>query len=198
MGVRLRAALGVAACLVAAASCGSGGPAKAPATSLPLQSAGLAVGGDVQSRATDVIELGISEEQAKQIAKACDKTVEIASGQQECARVMALVFESPHPCQPSELCVHVLDVSQVREAGRDAIIEIVDDRPGQTQCNSGSGHACLRVGVATSGLLNQMVATTGPVTSSEPPTSTSPETSPTAPSETTAPPTSAAPPPTSQ
>jgi hypothetical protein len=196
MGVRLRAALGVAACLVVATSCGTGGSGKAPTTSLPLQSAGLAVGGDVQSRATDVIELGITEEQAKQIAEACDKTVEIASGRQECARVMALVFESPHRCQQSGLCVHVLDVSQVREAGRDAIIEIVDDRPGQTQCNSGSGRACLRVGVATSGLLNELVATTA--TSSEAPTSTSPENSPTAPSETTAPPTSASRPATSQ
>jgi hypothetical protein len=207
MRVRLRAALGVAACLIVATSCGTGGSAKAPTTSLPLQSAGLAVGGDVQSRATDVIEVGITEEQAKQIAKACDKTVEVASGRQVCAEALREASASANPCEPSAVCLRFLDVSQVPGAGRDAIIEIVDNRPGQTQCNSASGRVCLRVGVATSALLNQIVATTAHATSSEAPTSTSPETSPTAPSETTAPtapsettapPTSASPPATSQ
>jgi hypothetical protein len=89
MGFRRRVALGAVASLllILVTSC-QGDGSKPPTTSLPLQSTGLAVGGDVQSKATDVIEVGITEEQAKKIAAACDRTVEIANGDQDCAQAM--------------------------------------------------------------------------------------------------------------
>jgi hypothetical protein len=67
----------------------------------------------VQSRASDVIEVGITEEQAKKIAAACDRTVEIANGDQDCALVMRDATLSPHPCRTSELCMNIYDVSNL-------------------------------------------------------------------------------------
>jgi hypothetical protein len=120
----------------------------------------------VQSKATDVIEVGITEEQAKKIAAACDRTVEIANGDQDCAQAMRDADWRPHPCRTSELCLHVYDVSNVAELGHDRIIEIVDDRPGESLCDSGPDRVCLRVGVTTAAVLDRIVTTSLSTTSS--------------------------------
>lgn len=57
MGFR-RVVFGIVASLLLLTSCGGGGGANGPepaSTSLPLQSRGLAIGGDEQARATDVV-----------------------------------------------------------------------------------------------------------------------------------------------
>ncbi|TCN35581.1 hypothetical protein EV644_115145 [Kribbella orskensis] len=77
------AALGILICIALVTSCGdseSGTSRTSPiATSLPLQGQGLAIGGDVQTRATDVIRVRLTKEQAKTLAKACKNLIEIAS-----------------------------------------------------------------------------------------------------------------------
>ena len=87
MGVRWRMALGAVASMLVIASCGGGGSGSAISTtsrssistvSLPLRSSGLPVGGDVQSRATDILKRGITKEQAQRIADACAPAAEIA------------------------------------------------------------------------------------------------------------------------
>lgn len=177
MSFRLRMAVGAAACLVIITSCGTSGSNPvttisgsnpvttvspvARTTSLPLQSKGLAVGGDVQSRATDVVARGITEEQAKKIADACNSTVEVASGNETCAQAVATAITAPGspPCQPGDklLCLQVWDVSNVSGLGQKAVIDIKDDRPGRSLCNSAPDDVCLRVGVPTSSTLNQIV-----------------------------------------
>lgn len=165
MRFRLRMAVSAAAYLLIITSCGTNGsnPATttspvARTTSLPLQSKGLAVGGDVQSRATDVVARGITEAQAKKIADACNSTVEVASSNDPCGRAIAepLAADS-QSCQPEGICLEVRDVSNVSELGQQAVIDITDDRPGKSLCNSEPDHVCLRVGVTTSSTLNQIV-----------------------------------------
>jgi hypothetical protein len=182
MGWRWLAAAGVTAAVVILTSCGTGGPGPPPATRsaaattpLPMQSSGLAVGGDVQSQATDVAARSITEEQAKTIAAACSRTAEIANGDQPCARVMRILRPGSHPCRPLQLCIHIYDVSGARRLSDDAVIEIVDDRPGEAPCNSAPGHVCMRVGVKTSALLERIVpgelpATPSPGTATPTPT----------------------------
>lgn len=162
--------------LVLVAACGASGPHPA-ATSLPLQARGLAVGGDVQSLATDVIKTRITEAQAEQIAAACNEAVEIAAVDGDCARVLHSLLISPRPCFLSQLCVHVFDVSRVSEFAEDGIIQIVDDRPATPLCDRRADGLCLQVGVKTSALLQYMVASTTPsetTTVTTSPTSTDP------------------------
>jgi hypothetical protein len=92
MGVRWQMAVGAVASLLVIASCGGGGGgggsgsttsttsrSSISTVSLPLQSSGLAVGGDVQSQATDVLKRGITKEQAKLIAEKCAPAAEIST-----------------------------------------------------------------------------------------------------------------------
>jgi hypothetical protein len=138
--------------------------------SLPLQSSGLAVGGDVQSRATDVLKRGITKEQAKLIAKECAPAAEIANVSQECAKAIYYVIRFGHSCgEPGLLCFEVSHVSGLDYSG---YIEIVDDRSETSLCDAAPDHVCMRVGVATPALLDQVVAATLPTTSSEVTTST--------------------------
>ena len=194
MSFRLRMAVGAAAYLVIITSCGTSGSNPvttispvAKTTSLPLQSKGLAVGGDVQSQATDVVARGITEAQAKKIADACNSTVQVASGNETCAvaiREALAAAPSPPatpspPCQPGDelLCLQVWDVSNVSGLGQQAVIDIRDDRPGGTLCNSQPDDVCLRVGVSTSSTLNQIVPGSVSTTpSGEAPSSTTPST----------------------
>jgi hypothetical protein len=169
MSFRLRMAVGAAAYLVIITSCGTNGSNPAT-TSYPLQQKGLAVGGDVQSRATDLVARGITEAQAKKIAHACNRTVEVASGKQPCGHQISKTLAAPAasaasaapaapgrpPCQPG-VCLRVWDVSNVSELGLQAFIDIKDDRPGESLCNSEPDDVCLRVGVPTSSTLNQIV-----------------------------------------
>jgi hypothetical protein len=197
MGFRWQIALGTVASLLVIASCGGGGSGSAnptaskpsiPTVSLPLQSSGLAVGGDVQSRASDVLKRGITREQAQSIADACDHAAEIANGPQTCAQEILRVLKSSQLCDNSEFCLNVSDVSTMKKLGYDGYIEIVDNQPEKPLCEAQPNNVCLRVGVATTALLNQIVASAPPSTSSEVTTSTeattSTETTPTTVSDT--------------
>jgi len=137
-------------------------------TSLPLQDQGLVVGGDVQTRATDVVEIGITEEQAKEIARECNKRTEVANaGDDPCPRIMRRDLGGG-PCLPRiNLCMKVKAYGHVDAAtlGDGGYVEIVDERPGKSLCESGPDHVCLRVGVKTSAVLDQIVETAPPTTS---------------------------------
>jgi hypothetical protein len=123
MGFRVRTTLAVVASLLLAASCGGGGSssttstsnASTPTVSLPLQSTGLAVGGDVQSQATDVLRRGITEEQARQIAEACADAAEIANVPQDCLETIARVFEQSGLCGTVGFCLEAFAVPGVLE-----------------------------------------------------------------------------------
>jgi hypothetical protein len=62
-----RVVLAAVASLLLATSCGGGGSgdgtggSEPASTSLPLQSRGLAIGGDEQTRATDIVELQVDD-----------------------------------------------------------------------------------------------------------------------------------------
>jgi hypothetical protein len=184
MGFRIRTTLAVVASLLLAASCGGGGSdstnstsnASTPTVSLPLQSTGLAVGGDVQSQATDVLRRGITEEQARQIAEACADAAEIANASQDCLKTITRVFEQSGLCGKVAFCLEVRDVSSVQGLAYDGYIEIVEDRPEKSLCGSGPGNLCLRVGVASSALLQRFATSTLPSTTSEATSSTTTDT----------------------
>jgi hypothetical protein len=72
MGFRRAVLVGMAS-LVLVTSCGSDGSEPA-STSLPLQRRGLAIGGDEQTRATDTVEIQITEAEAREIARLCEAT----------------------------------------------------------------------------------------------------------------------------
>ena len=195
MGVRWRMALWAIASLLLIASCGGGGSGSTTTSrssistvSLPLQSSGLAVGGDVQSRATYVFKRGITKEQAQLIADKCGQAAEIANVPQDCLQAVEAAARSPHSCdEPGLLCFGIFDVSQMSELGYSRYIEINDDRSETSLCDAAPDHACLRVGVARSTSLDQVVAATVPTsTSSEVTTSTeaTTETTPTSISDT--------------
>jgi hypothetical protein len=152
--------------------------------SLPLQPTGLAVGGDVQSQATDVLRRGITEEQARQIAEACADAAEIANASQDCLQTIMRVFEQSGLCGRVGFCLEAFDVSHVQGTKFDGYIEIVEDRPEKSLCGSGPGSLCLRVGVATSALLQRVVTSTLPSTSSRATTSTTTDTTSTSSSDT--------------
>lgn len=201
MGVRWRMVLGTSVSLLLIASCGDGSESTTSTTSrssvstvsLPLQPSGLAVGGDVQSRATDVLRRGITKEQAQRIADACRPAAEIANSSNHCTEtiiriiVLVIIDNEPLSCE-GKLCISVYDVSKLRQLGYDGYVEITDDRPEKSLCDTTPGNVCLRVGLATSALLDQVVAATLPTTSSEVTTSseatTSTETTPTDTSDT--------------
>ena len=78
-------------------SCGAGGPGTSSAspttTSLPLQKQGLAVGGDVQSRATDVVSVRLTKKQTEEAVYACRKVVEVASTGDGCSGALEDIFD---------------------------------------------------------------------------------------------------------
>jgi hypothetical protein len=164
-----RALLGVVASLLLVTSCGPGG-SEPPSTSLPLQRRGLAIGGDEQTRATDVAEYQITEEEAREIARACGGTVEVADAAHDCPGIIRNRRPGWRPCVRLSLCVKAYNVD-----GR-GVIEIVDQRPSASLCESGPAHVCLRVGLKTSALRNQILGTPASTTSTTTVT-TSPSTS---------------------
>lgn len=191
MGFRWRMALGAVASLVLVASCGGGeATSRDPAASkvsLPLQSSGLAVGGDVQSRATDVLERGITEEQAAAIAEACGDAAEIANdGAERCLQIVRQVFEGSNRSCAGTLthCLSAFDVSSISNLSYDGYVEITDQRTDGSECGAVQGNVCFRLGVATSALLSRVVTNTSTSTSSEVTPSTQTES--TAPTSTTA------------
>jgi hypothetical protein len=153
--------------------------------SLPLQSTGLAVGGDVQSQATDVLRRGITEDQARQIAEACADAAEIANAPQDCAQAIINALKGSGLCGTVGFCLEAFDVSSVQGLKYEGYVEIVEDRPDTSLCGSGPRNLCLRVGVASSALLQRFATSTVPSTSSAATsTTTATETTPTSSSDT--------------
>lgn len=188
-------------CMAVVASCGDGrsstsstshspaSPISAKATSLPLQPQGLAVGGDVQTRATDVIRVRLTEEQTKILAAACPKTFEVPSTG-TCARALEdlakwIVEHREQRCQPHRfLCgaVRILDDSDQRTLGSWGYFEISDNRSGKSLCSSEPNHLCLRVGIKTAEQLGEIAHTTpspAPTSSPTPTPASSPTPTPT-------------------
>jgi hypothetical protein len=195
MSFRWWIALTGVASLLLVASCGGGGSNSAnppttdpstPTVSLPLQPGGLAIGGDVQSQATDVLRRGITEEQAREIADACRPAAEIANVPQDCLETIIRALERSGRCGTVGFCLEAFDVSSVQGLVYDGYVEIVEDRPDTSLCGSGPRNLCLRVGVGSSMQL-QRIATSTVTTASSPPTTsttTATETTPTSSSDT--------------
>ncbi|GAA3067682.1 hypothetical protein GCM10017600_20320 [Streptosporangium carneum] len=168
--------LGAGVSLLLGVSCG-GGESQPATTPLPLQSSGLVVGGDVQSRATDVVEIRLTEKQAQEIVDDCRGAIEIFEGQNPCADSLNSLIEKQggdsreappsgeRRCRSHGLCLKVYDVSDpdFAEAG---FVEITDNRlHGKSLCESGPDHVCLRIGVKTSSVLDRIVGTVRPTAS---------------------------------
>ena len=195
MGFRWRAVLGAVTCLMLVTSCGAGGPGTSSAsptsTSLPLQGKGLAVGGDVQSRATDVVSVRLTEEQTEELVEACRKVVDVASTSDGCGgaleETLDRVIRVKKLCRKFDLCVKVRAYGDpdMKTLGDGGYVEIVDQRKGKSLCDSDPSQVCLRVGIRSSATLRKIArpksSPTSPSTSTPTPTpsptTTSPSTS---------------------
>jgi hypothetical protein len=199
MGARRRDVLVAVASLLIVLSCGDGGGGGSPpaTTTLPLQEDALAVGSDARERARDVVETRMTEDQLRQVTQACRKA-KITDGKDPCVQLLKEIAASGEGrCRPGDVCLTLYDASGLDASDLDssvvAFMEIIDPRPNSL-CASGPGNVCLRAGLVTSGMLDQIVASAestpspdGTTTS----TSTSPETTPATPPATTSPSTSA-------
>ncbi|WP_131740011.1 hypothetical protein [Actinomadura roseirufa] len=106
----------------ALASCGGGGKAELATTKLPLQPSGLAVGGDVQSKATEVTQTRITDDQLRTIADACRDAVEITdAGEDECSRSVQDQFKNKQPCDPDHPCMKARWISSTKGAAAPAL-----------------------------------------------------------------------------
>lgn len=156
------------ALLLLVSACGGEEGSRPATTHLPLQPSGLAVGGDVQSRATDEAKVAVTEQQVRQIADACRDATELPQASDDpCAVAMREVFHRNRgkPCRAQDPCLRAVRTPSARHSLA-GYFEITDSRPpGRSLC--GSGHVCLRVGVSTVRVLDQVVGpatSTGPVT----------------------------------
>jgi hypothetical protein len=198
MGVRRRDLLVAVPSLLIVLSCGDGGGRGSPpaTTTLPLQQDALAVSADVRERARDVVKTRMTEDQLRQVTEACRKA-KITDRKDPCLQVLKSIAASGVPCGPRDLCMTLydasdLDASDLGSTGV-AFMEITDLRL-ESVCASGPANVCLRAGLETSALLDQVVASAPSTTSPDgtaTTTSTSPETTPTTPPVTTSPSTSA-------
>lgn len=165
MGFR-RAVLGALASLLLVTSCGGGGDgggtdgSEPASASLPLQSRGLAIGGDEQTQATDVVEFQITEDEAREIGRLCEATVEVAPSDDCTEGLGRIIRRGRLPCRP-HLCLR-LKVYNIANGG---VIEVADDRPDSSLCDSGPANVCLRVGLKTAALRNQILGTESATTS---------------------------------
>ncbi|QXJ21244.1 hypothetical protein AGRA3207_002080 [Actinomadura graeca] len=172
MGFWRKCALGGAAVLLCTAGCG-GGEGKPSATRLPMQSSGLDVGGDVQPKATDTIKTRITDTQAKQITAACRDAVEITDTSQDaCGRAIKDGFGNGDPCVQGEACL-IADngVSKTKAAGSAESSETkgtaLRKRQGlagkvtitDESCRVGPSDVCMRVGVASKELWQELKTT---------------------------------------
>jgi hypothetical protein len=118
-----------------------------------------------------VAEYQITEEEAREIARACGGTVEVADAAHDCPGIIRGRVPGWRPCVRRSLCVKAYNVD-----GR-GVIEIVDHRPSASLCESGPARVCLRVGLKTSALRNQILGTPA-FTSTTTPSTTTATTSP--------------------
>jgi hypothetical protein len=133
-------------------------------TSLPMQAQALTIGGDVQSRATDVVRVRLSRQQLKALAKACRGSVEVAT--KDCRETIKEVVENGTPlpandgCPPGAACLIVrklnrIDVQSVGNAGYGVIL---DNTPNSV-CLSAPNHQCIGVGITSASVLDGLAAT---------------------------------------
>lgn len=180
VGFRRWGALGVVASFFLVMSCGDSG--SRPATTAPLQ-----------SEKPGVTETRLTKKQMRDIIKACNDAAEIGGSQDPCSKAVIETINkntntntNANECGPHDPCltVHGLPRPDSDEAG---FIEITDNRSRRKSlCESGPDHVCLRIGVKTSSVLDQIIETarsttssTGTPTSAETLTPTSTETAPT-------------------
>ena len=199
MGVRRRVVLVGLASLLIVMSCGDGGGGGSPAatTNLPLQQDALALSVDVREQARDVVKTRMTEEQLRQVSQACRKA-KITDRKDPCLELLKSIAASGGgPCGPRDVCLTLYDASGLDASDLDSTVvvymEITDHRP-ESVCASGPANVCLRAGLETSGLLDQVVASAESTTSPDgttTTTSTSSETTPATPPVTTSPSTSA-------
>ncbi|GAA4054399.1 hypothetical protein [Actinomadura miaoliensis] len=95
-----------AVCLVAsaAAACGGERRLRLATTPLPIQPSGLAVGGDVQARATDVAVVRITKGRLGQIADACRAATDLPQVGGACANIIQTTLKenAGTECHPQQ------------------------------------------------------------------------------------------------
>jgi hypothetical protein len=173
------------ALLLLGIGCGSQSSGRPTGTaSLALQSKAPVWGGDTQPAATDVVRVGITQQQAKEIAQACrDAPAELpSSGTGTCEDKIQKVIRLVHPPCARKLCLVVARTTPGQMAQPDGFVKIVDEQPGTPLCRSGPEHQCFRLGVQAPVL--QTLASATPVTLSPAPTPTASSPTPTASSPT--------------
>ncbi len=167
-------------------------PGKAPtspsSTSLPLQSRGLAIGGDAQTRATEVVSVRITRQQAQELAARCEATVQVASTSDGCGRGMIQSFtalrlacsptatgsgcpDQTIECSPANsppdggcITIHTFNGQDAAAGGLAGFVQIDGPLCGST--------TCLRVGLVSAAL--HEVAAKAPPVASKPPVTASP------------------------
>jgi hypothetical protein len=184
---RRRADWFLLACLLVLSGCdgGSSGGASARSadttpvaatTSLPLQETALAIGGDVQTRATDLVSVGLTEEQVHEIEAKCKGAAEISpSDDKPCTttfipRQGQLPGDWP-PCGPSFsfcLTVHAYSEADQQVLGAHGYVEIVEEEPDGPLCGADPAGVCLRLGARTAETLDRVVDPVQETTSSSP------------------------------
>jgi len=182
------------ASLLIVLSCGDGGGGGSPpaTTNLPLQQDALAVSADVRERARDVVKTRMTDDQLRQVTQACRKA-KITDRKDPCLELLKSIAASGVPCGPRDLCMTLYDASDLDPSDLGstgvAFMEIIDLRR-ESVCASGPANVCMRAGLETPGLLDQVVASAASTTSPDgttTTTSTSPDTTPATPSVTTSP-----------
>jgi hypothetical protein len=147
----------------------------------------LAVGGDVQTRATDVIRVRLTEKQLKALGAACNKFLEVPSTG-DCPetiddlarRIVHLDFP---PCRPFDPCgeLRVFADPDQKTLGSWGYFEVSDNRPEESLCSSEPNHLCIRVGIKTPEQLGEIAKTKlSPAPTSSPPPTTDSSPTPTA------------------
>jgi hypothetical protein len=195
MGFPRRAVFGALTCLMLVMSFGACEPdpaaisskrASPSSTSLPLQKRGMAVGGDVQSRATDVVSVRLTKEQTEELVDACRNAVEVASAGDGCGGALEetldqIIVRKGNLCGKFDLCVKVKAFGDrdIKTLGDGGYVEIVDHRKGKSLCESEPSQVCLRVGIRSSATLRRIAEPKPSPTSSASTLTPSPTPSPT-------------------
>lgn len=174
------AVVGILCCLTLLSSCSSeDSPTESPkTTSFPLQDKGLAVGGDVQSRATDVFTVQLTAQQAKELGEACGKTPDFADASTCADALRRAVHMNTGSTRPDlcdrGICLHFKQYGRtdVPVLGDGGYVELEDNSDGETLCDANPAHLCLRLGIKSSTVLKQLAEASGVSPSIETPSQT--------------------------